>query len=188
MLGKVHNLQLLQSMFPKSPEIDKMYPTLVQIMEREGFIAAVDFVLHDGNMYISNRVAAHFNSLNIPGVEELGGGTEDVCHIALARPFIHPLSQVYEGPTEPILNGWACASMLINSAAMWGDGDDLPQDQGKTARQNLKQWIVMEQPLWDVDAMLDRARWDDNILMQLVTTAAGGFEKIADGVPNKRRF
>jgi hypothetical protein len=157
----------------------QMYAALAKIMESEGFLPAIDFVFQDGNMYVTNRITSHFKTLGIPGIDELGDGMESLADIAIARPFLHPLSETFPGSGENVLNGWACASMLINAAAMWGIGEELPHDGGKAARKNLKQWVAAENPTLNVDHLLDRARWDDNALLQLAAAAAGGFEKIA---------
>jgi hypothetical protein len=157
----------------------EMYTTMAEIMESERFIPAVDFVYRDGNMYVTKRVTDHFKKLGIPVAEAYDSDAESLKDIALDRPFLHPLSEVMPGPGEKILNRWACVSMLINCAQMWGDKKDLPKDGGKEARKNLKMFVATENPTLNVDHLLKLARWNDNALLQLANTAADGFEKVA---------
>jgi hypothetical protein len=117
----------------------QMYAALAKIMESEGFLPAIDFVFQDGNMYVTNRITSHFKTLGIPGIDELGDGMESLADIAIARPFLHPLSETFPGSGENVLNGWACASMLINAAAMWGIGEELPHEaMGRCRKSHLK--------------------------------------------------
>ncbi|MGB8697901.1 MAG: hypothetical protein WCD18_00660 [Thermosynechococcaceae cyanobacterium] len=150
---------------------------MAEIMESERFIPAVDFVYRDGNMYVTKRVTDHFKKLGIPGAEEYDSDAETLEGIALERPFLHPLCETMPGPGEQLLNSWACVSVMINCAQMWGNKKDLPKDRGREARKNLKMFIATENPTLDVDYLLKLARWNDNALLQLANTAAAGFDK-----------
>jgi hypothetical protein len=155
-----------------------MYTAMAKIMESERFIPAVDFIYRDGDMYVTKRVTDHFKKLGIPGTEGLDSDAETLEDVAIARPFLHPLSEAHPGPGEQILNRWACVSMLINCAQMWGDKKDLPKDRGREAQKNLKMFVAAENPTLNVDQLLQLARWNDNALMQLANTAADGFDRV----------
>jgi hypothetical protein len=156
---------------------NEMQAAVAVVMENEGFEPIADFLVHGGEMHVSQRVAQHFKSLGIPGTERLDGAA-DLGAIALDRPFLHPLTEQLTTPDgAPGLNSWGCVSMVINAAMMWGDQ---PNDDGVGARALLQQWVALAQPEWDLALMLKRIRWDDDALMQLVAIAQSGFQQMAE--------
>jgi hypothetical protein len=160
-----------------SPQIptEQMHTAVATIMEREGFVPAIDFVVHDGAIHISRRAADHFKSLGIAGSDQVCGA-ETLADIALERPFLHPLSESMECNGEPGLNSWGCVSMIINAAMMWGDQ---PNDDGLSARTMLQKWVFLEKPDLNFLDMLQQIRWNDDALMQLAAIAESGFNKMA---------
>jgi hypothetical protein len=156
-----------------------MHIAVAEIMEREGFVPTIDFIVHDGEIHISRRAADHFKALGIPGSDQVAGA-ESLDDIALDRPFLHPLSESMECNGEPGLNSWGCVSMIINAAMLWGDQ---PNDDGVAARRMLKQWVALERPDLDFTELLAQIRWNDDALMQLATIAQSGFDQMARSFP-----
>jgi hypothetical protein len=154
---------------------EQMHTAVAAIMESEGFRPAIDFVVHSGDLHISRRAAAHFQSLGIPGSEHVSGA-DSLTNIAIERPFLHPLSASMDCNGEPGINSWGCVSMLINAAMLWGDQ---PNDDGVGARTMLQKWVFLEKPDLIFTDMLQQIRWNDDALMQLAAIAESGFNKMA---------
>jgi len=153
----------------------KAYDVIADQLTKAGLRIEDHLRVSEKGVCLTSKAIAVIAATGFPSLAEFRKGLDSLQGVGLNRnPFWHSLADA-EITDDDLVNLWAAASMFINAALGWLEGEAT-----EAATKALKDAVTSASPTVCFETLISRARYDDRLLLKLASLAHEGLNNRCD--------